>query len=176
MPSNYTFSEYSIHWPDEFDREASRLQGLLHNKLIAIHHIGSTSVPGLAAKPIIDVLPLVRDIQKIDECTVQFEKAGYRAWGEYGIPGRRFFTKDQNNTRTHNVHILQNENPEIARHIAFCAYLRQHTSVRDEYATLKRKIYKLHPEDITAYNNAKDTWIKRVEQLAIQWLNEEPEE
>ncbi len=63
MPSLYTFSEYSADWPLEFEREAARLRGYFKDEIIAIHHIGSTSVPGLAAKPIIDLLPVIRTIR-----------------------------------------------------------------------------------------------------------------
>src|SRR5262245_48196142 len=95
MPSQYTFDDYSPTWPDEFNQEAERLKTLLGDRLTAVHHIGSTSVPGLAAKPIIDLLPLVRSIESIDSLTPRLEQAGYQAWGEYGLVGRRYFTKDQ---------------------------------------------------------------------------------
>jgi GrpB-like predicted nucleotidyltransferase (UPF0157 family) len=66
MPSRYRFAEYSSEWPREIEREAKRWRELLGAELIEVHHIGSTSVPGLAAKPIIDVLPLVREIGRVD--------------------------------------------------------------------------------------------------------------
>ena len=85
MPSRYRFAEYSSEWPREFEREAKRWRELLGAELIEVHHIGSTSVPGLAAKPIIDVLPLVREIGRVDEVSAALEDAGCKAWGEYGI-------------------------------------------------------------------------------------------
>jgi GrpB-like predicted nucleotidyltransferase (UPF0157 family) len=105
MPSRYSFAEYSPDWPLEFQREAERLKPLLGESLIAVHHIGSTSVPGLAAKPIIDLLPVVHDIAAVDNRSRAMEEAGYQAWGEYGLPGRRFFTKDCGEFRTHNIHM-----------------------------------------------------------------------
>src|SRR5262245_21633772 len=95
MPSLYTFTEHSPEWPAEFHREAEKLRSLLGDALVAVHHIGSTSVPGLAAKPIIDLLPLVRELVLVDERTPALEEAGYKAWGEYGLPGRRYFTRDR---------------------------------------------------------------------------------
>jgi GrpB-like predicted nucleotidyltransferase (UPF0157 family) len=82
MPSRYTFTDYSPDWPSAFEQEAERLRTLLGEELVAVHHIGSTSVPGLAAKPIIDLLPLVRTIAAIDDRTPLLREAGYRDWGE----------------------------------------------------------------------------------------------
>lgn len=168
--SQYTFAEYSPAWPSEFEQESQRLRTLLGAELIDVHHIGSTSVPGLPAKPIIDVLPIVHDIERIDERTRRLEAAGYRAWGEYGLRGRRYFTKDHHTLRTHNLHFYEQGHSDIERHLAFCAYLGQHKEARDEYAALKRNVYATHPADIAAYNNGKDAWIKRTERLAIDWF------
>src|SRR5688572_26829142 len=102
MPSRYTFEPYSADWPRLFESEAERLRRLLGAELVAIHHIGSTAIPGLAAKPIIDLLPVVRQIDRVDALTPAFEAAGYRAWGEYGLSGRRYFTRDDvSGLRTH---------------------------------------------------------------------------
>ena len=126
LVSKYTFSEYSPTWPAEFELEAGRLRALVGDRLVDVHHIGSTSVPGLAAKPVIDLLPVVREIECMDELAPAMTAAGYRAWGEYGIDGRRFFTMDQDGTRTHNLHVFALQSPQIERHLAFCAYLRSH--------------------------------------------------
>jgi hypothetical protein len=105
----------------------------LGDELVVVHHIGSTSVPGLAAKPIIDLLPEARSLVLIDELTPAFERAGYVAKGENGLQGRRYFTRDREGYRTHNVHIYQAGDPDIERHLAFRDYLRSHAQVRDEY-------------------------------------------
>lgn len=169
MTSRYSFSEYSADWPALFEREAERLRVLLGGELVAVHHIGSTSVPGLAAKPIIDLLPLVRSLTAIDERTPALREAGYRGWGEYGLPGRRYFTRDRDGVRTHNLHVYRFDDPAAERHLAFCAYLRHHEPVRSEYESLKRAVYAQHPDDIAAYSAGKDVWIKQVEALAIAW-------
>lgn len=172
-PSLYSFTDYSPEWPGEFQREAGRLKGLLGDELVIVHHIGSTSVPGLAAKPIIDLLPLVRDLAFIDDHTAVLEHAGYKAWGEYGLPGRRYFTRDRDEVRTHNLHIFQVDDPDVDRHLAFCAYLRAHEAARKEYEALKRELYARHPADISAYNDGKDAWIKRMEGVALEWYRRE---
>jgi GrpB-like predicted nucleotidyltransferase (UPF0157 family) len=169
MPSRYSFTDYSPDWPASFEQEAERLRTVLGEELVAVHHIGSTSVPGLAAKPIIDLLPLVRAIAAVDDLTPRFRDAGYRDWGEYGLPGRRYFTRDHGEVRTHNVHVYQFDHPEAERHLAFCAYLRHHEPARQEYEALKRAVYERHPADIEAYMDGKNAWIKRVEPVAIEW-------
>jgi len=169
VPSRYTLSEYSPEWPLEFARESQRLKALWGDELVAVHHIGSTSVPGLAAKPIIDLLPLVHSIVGMDKRTPVLQQAGYAAWGEYGLPGRRFFTKDHDGFRTHNLHFYQADDPDVERHLAFCAYLRHHAQALQEYAALKGEVYARHPADIAAYSDGKDPWIKKVEPQAIAW-------
>ena len=174
MKSRYTFSDYSTEWPARFHLEAERLGRLLGDELVAVHHIGSTSVPGLAAKPILDLLPLVRDITRVDGRTSALQEAGYQAWGEYGLPGRRYFTRDHEGHRTHNVHVYQADDPEVDRHLAFCAYLRAHEQARTEYEALKREAYAHHPADIAAYNAHKNAWIKQMERAALEWYHRRP--
>ncbi len=174
MPSKYTFTDYSQAWEYEFTQEAERLKNVLGNELIEIHHIGSTSVPGLAAKPIIDLMPVVRDIEMIDRMTPELEECGYEAWGEYGLAGRRFFTRDRDGYRTHNIHFYQLGHPDIERHLAFCAYLRTHEEARNEYAALKRDVYARYPANGAAYNEGKDSWIKAMELVALEWYRQQP--
>jgi GrpB-like predicted nucleotidyltransferase (UPF0157 family) len=178
MRSKYSFTDYNPEWPGEFELEAARLRSLLGDEVIAIYHIGSTSVPGLAAKSVIDLLPTVREIARIDELTPVLEQAGYHAWGEYGIPERRYFSKDHGEYRTHNVHIFQAGSPEIERHLAFIEYLKSHEQVRLEYADLKREVFarevfERQAEDMSTYNDGKNAWIKRTERLALEWYRQQ---
>ena len=170
MSSKYTFSDYSKRWPGEFAEEVKRLRYLLGKTLIKVHHIGSTSIPGLAAKPIIDLLPVVSDLLELDQVTSSLEKAGYKAWGEYGLEGRRFFTKDANSVRTYNIHAYQQGHADIHRHVAFRDFLRSNHSICEQYASLKREAYRLYPDDINAYNDHKSDWIQRTEQDAMLWF------
>lgn len=169
-PSKYSFTDSDPRWAGWFEEEAARLRSFLGVEVLDIYHIGSTSVPGLAAKPTIDLLPVVRSISVMDDRTGELESAGYRAWGEYGLPGRRLFTKDSEGYRTHNLHFYQVGDPDIERHVAFRDFLRLNTDVRAEYETLKREVYSKHPADIEAYNHAKNEWIRRIERVALEWF------
>lgn len=97
---------YNENWKQMFRDEAKKLRSIFGNEIIDIHHIGSTSVPELKAKPIIDILSVVRDIHIIDNNNDEMKKVGYEPKGENGIPGRRYFQKGGDN-RTHHVHIYQ---------------------------------------------------------------------
>jgi GrpB-like predicted nucleotidyltransferase (UPF0157 family) len=174
MPSLYTFTEYSPEWPRQFEQEAARLQKMLGDEIIDVHHIGSTSVRGLAAKPIIDLLPLVREITRMDDLAPTMEGAGYKVWGEYGLPGRRYFTKDRGGYRTHNIHIYQVDNPDVERHLAFCAYLRSNPEACMAYEAIKRESYALYPAHVASYNDHKNAFIKGLEVVAIEWYRQQP--
>ncbi len=169
MPGHYTLADHSPNWSADYVWEAESLTKLLGDELILMYHIGSTSVPGLAAKPIIDIMPVVRDIQRIDGMTAALQQSGYHAWGDYGVAGRRLFTKDQDGFRTHDVHIYELDHTEVERYLAFCAYLRVHKQAREEFDTVKRQAFAEHPADIDAYNQAKNSWINHMEPLAIRW-------
>jgi GrpB-like predicted nucleotidyltransferase (UPF0157 family) len=167
--SRHVFSGYSTEWPAAFRREAEILRAVLGANLVDIHHIGSTSVPGLAAKATIDILPLVRSLDEVDASNARMAGAGYRAWGEFGLARRRYFTKDRGDVRTHNLHCYRADDPEAERHLAFCAYLRAHPDACREYAALKRAVFARHADDMLAYNDGKNDWIKAREPIAIAW-------
>ena len=86
-------TDYNEKWPQMFAEEALAISGILDGKLAAIYHIGSTAVPGLAAKPIIDIMPVVYDLKKVDKVREKFVELGYEYMGEFGIPGRRYMRK-----------------------------------------------------------------------------------
>lgn len=165
---------YREEWKTLFLEEQARLEELLGDTLIRVFHIGSTSVPGIQAKPVIDLLPVVTDVASLDAYREGFEALGYEAMGEYGIPGRRFYKKG-GERRTHHIHAFQYDNAyAILRHTAFCSYLREFPAVRDEYAALKAGLAKKFPADIEAYCDGKDAFVKRVERKALAWYWNNP--
>lgn len=162
-------------WKGTFEAEAATLRSALHDEALAVHHIGSTSVPGLQAKPTVDVLVEVRKVENLDDLEVPMAASGYEAWGEYGIPGRRFFTKDRGPERLCNVHAFEAGTPEVERHLAFRDYLRKHPETARAYGKLKMELAEKHPADIEAYMDGKDAFVKETEKKALTWsrhLNE----
>ncbi len=154
---------YNPAWPRLFAAEAASLAALLGDELVAIHHIGSTAVPGLAAKPIIDILPVVRAIERIDALNDLLLALGYTPKGENGIPGRRFFSKDVEGVRRVHVHAFAAGHPEIARHLDFVAYLRAHPAAAQAYADLKRDLARRFPNDTVGYTDAKSEFIRAID-------------
>ena len=115
---------YDESWPQEFAQEAQRLREVLGENCLEIHHIGSTAVPGLAAKPIIDFMLVVRELEEVDRRASALEELGYEYLGEFGIPGRRYLRKG-GFRHTHHLHIFSTFNKAaIERHLAVRDYLR----------------------------------------------------
>lgn len=160
---------YNPEWAKMFEEEAKVIKAILGENCVAVHHIGSTSVEGLFAKPIIDIMPVVKDISLVDAHNVQFEAIGYECKGEFGIPGRRFYMKGGDN-RTHHIHIFENNNrTDIERHIAVRDYLRTHPNDADEYGKLKMKLATEFTYDNDGYCDGKDEFVKALETKAIEW-------
>lgn len=161
--------EYNEKWPILFCEEAEKVKNILGNELICIYHIGSTSVENLKAKPIIDIMPVVKDITRIDNYNKKFEALGYEPKGEFGIVGRRYFRKGLE-IRTHQIHIFEESNSrDIERHLAVRDYLRAHPQIAFEYGELKGRIAAMFPLDIEAYCNGKDAFVKELERKALEW-------
>ncbi len=162
---------YNAQWVSMFEDEAITLRHILGEQLVALHHIGSTSVPGLEAKPIIDIMPVVKDIKLVDEHNQSMQKIGYEPMGENGIPGRKYFQKGGDN-RTHHVHVYPMGSPHIERHLAFRDYLRTHPSVAKKYGELKRKWAQEFPYDIESYIQGKERLVVKIEQQALEWYRQ----
>jgi len=168
---NVVVTEYNEDWKQKFSEEAQKIKDIFGDELIDIHHIGSTSVPGLKAKPIIDIMPVVKDIEKVDSFNDRMEDIGYECMGELGMKGRRYFRKGGDN-RTHQVHVFQWDNKEdIDRHLAVRNYLRTHPDYANRYGDLKESLATQFPKNIEAYMDGKDAFVKELEKYALQWSN-----
>ena len=131
--------------------------------LLALHHIGSTSVPGLIAKPVIDMLGEAQDLAAVDACKPALANLGYLAHGENGIPGRRYFEKrDDAGRRTHHLHVFATGSHEIGRHLTFRDRLRANPELAAEYGELKLAILARGIERREDYQQAKADFIARV--------------
>ncbi len=161
---------HNPQWKKEFVTESQKIRLALAENLVSIHHIGSTAIPNIYAKPIIDFLVEVKDIKMIARQTTAMKKLGYEAMGEFGLIGRRYFRKESlPGIRTHHVHIYQTDSSEIKRHLAFRDYLMAHPEDAEKYSQLKQKLAQKYPDDIEGYMDGKHEFVKRIESKAIQW-------
>ena len=158
-------------WPAAFAAEAARLAPAL-GPHVALHHIGSTSVPGLRAKPIIDVLAVAPDLARFDAAAPGMAGLGYEAMGPFGIEGRRYFRRVEEGVRTHHLHGFAAGSRHVARHLAFRDFLRAHPAEAAAYAALKQGLAMRHPEDWTAYGEGKAAFVRTMEARALAWAAE----
>ena len=151
-------------WRQEFEREAAQITVAAGDTVVTVHHIGSTAIPTIYAKPVLDLLLVVQSVDALDARQPEMEALGYEARGEYGIPGRRFFRRDNaEGDRTHQIHAFETGSPQIVRHLAFRDYMIAHLDTAQEYSDLKRRLAAEHPNDIEAYMDGKDTFIQEID-------------
>lgn len=161
---------YDDGWPVRYETEAERLRDALGEAAARVHHIGSTAIPGIRAKPIIDMLIEVSDLAALDAQSSRIESLGYEAKGEFGIPGRRYFRRDnEDGVRTHQIHAFDVGGLQADRHLAFRDYLISHPQVARAYGELKQQLAQRFPNDINAYMDGKDSFVKHYEREALAW-------
>ena len=161
-------------WSGMFAEAAAWLQKVFGENFVRIYHIGSTAIPGIKAKPIIDMLLEVKDIEQVDALNEVLGAAGYGPpYGEFGLAGRRYFPRTINGRRSHNLHIYQYDNPAIVRHLAFRDYMIAHPDEAQVYSELKASLAAQFRYDFEAYMDGKDAYIKEMEQRALRWWQEE---
>ena len=172
MPQHITVSDYNAEWPIKFYRESQAISAILTDNCIEIYHIGSTSVNGLSAKPIIDIMAVVKNLGAVDYTRDKFSALGYEWLGEFGMAGRRYLRKGGDN-RTHQIHIFAADDwHNIHRHLAFRDYLRAHGDVCRRYEALKRSLAAKFAYDIEGYCEGKDAFVKHIEELAVDEFDE----
>ena len=157
-------------WSVLAQREAERWRGAGLAGLITIHHIGSTAVPGLPAKPIIDLLPVFENEAQADAAQEALEGLGYEWMGAYGLPGRRYARLFDAKTgeRLVHAHGYAEAHPDIKRHLAFRDALRANAALRAGYASIKAACAARHPEGGAAYGACKAGWIDKMEARALE--------
>jgi GrpB-like predicted nucleotidyltransferase (UPF0157 family)/ADP-ribose pyrophosphatase YjhB (NUDIX family) len=157
-------------WPGAFDREVSLIMDALSDVSIELHHIGSTAIPGIVAKPVIDMLGVARSVEELDARAHRLAALGYEALGEFGIVGRRYFRKNAPaGARTHQLHAYAVGSPEIQRHLDFRDYLRAFPTDAAAYATLKQELAERSGGDMRAYSEGKTDFIRGIERRAAEW-------
>lgn len=152
--------DYNSLWPKQFEILRSRLASALADHALTIEHVGSTAVPGLAAKPIIDIDVLLRSPDALPSAIAALASIGYQHRGDLGIPGREAFRTTAGDLH-HHLYVCPNDT-EYQRHIAFRDHLRAHPTEADAYAALKRELAAKFGEDREAYNNAKREFVESI--------------
>ncbi len=161
---------HNPRWRNAFEAEAKHIGDALGENVLAIHHIGSTAIPNIYAKPVIDLLIEVRDITKVDERSSAMESLGYEVMGEFGIPGRRYFRKDnQEGIRTYQIHSFENGSAQVKRHLAFRDYMIAHPEAARKYSELKIKLAKEHSQNMDGYIDGKSGFIEEIDRKALRW-------
>ena len=172
MMRNIEVVPYDPKWVESFEEERVLLQNVFDGYAESIHHIGSTAIIGIPAKPVIDIMIVVREIGLVDRLDPRMIEEGYTPKGEFGIPGRRYFPKGTDEHRTHHVHVFQTGAPDVDRHNAFRDYLNTHEEEAKEYGRLKTELARRFPTDIESYMDGKDAFIKRTQEKALTWSDE----
>jgi GrpB-like predicted nucleotidyltransferase (UPF0157 family)/ubiquinone/menaquinone biosynthesis C-methylase UbiE len=157
--------DYNPDWPREFEKIRFHLQPVLAIGAIAIEHIGSTSVPGLAAKPVIDLDLVIPSMQVFEVISHALAQLGYHYDGNKGVPGRESFSyTDLPGLMQHHLYVCPQDSPELMRHLKFRDYLRAHSTARAAYGDLKKLAAAHHPHDIDAYLEEKGVLIAEIYQ------------
>ena len=167
--------DHDATWAVAFEREAAGLWRVFGDDVLAVHHIGSTAVHALAAKPIVDILVVLRATDTIERFSTGMEGLGYRVRGECldaevpGTPGRFYFSKDTAGVRSHQVHACAMSHPQVNDLLAFRDYLRAHPHRAAEYGALKRDLAGRHRYDVVAYMRGKHARVQDLLDMARRW-------
>lgn len=156
--------EYDPRWPVLYTEEQARVKVALGDLVERIEHIGSTSVPGLSAKPIIDILVLVAHLGPVDPYIERLESLGYAYFPVLGTADRYAYGKGI--PHTHHLHIVEQGSLAHLLPLAFRNYLRTHSEAAQQYEALKRTLARRFPHDRAAYNQAKTDFIRSIEAKA----------
>lgn len=162
MAPGILLTEYKPAWTEEFNRERMKIEGVLAGKCLQIGHIGSTAIPGMTAKPIIDIAALVGSFDLVDEdARAALSSIGYEYVPKPEFPGRRFFRRGSRGAGTHHLHVYENGSVEWINQIAFRDYLRTHQEAHHEYAELKRRLSR-ETADRQVYTQAKEPFVRKI--------------
>ncbi len=162
MDEQVVIEEYNADWPRMYEQEKIDLIKVFNDKNVVIEHFGSTSIKGLEAKPILDIMVAVRDLEEVDEFIRPLEKLGYEYVEHKEFPNRRFFRKGARRAGTHHLHVYKYNSGEWNNKILFRDYLRTHPTELSQYARLKKVLAEKYKYDRPAYTKAKEPFIQEV--------------
>lgn len=169
-PVSVTLVAHDPQWEAAARREGERIATVLGELVVAAHHFGSTAIPTIVAKPVLDLLLIVRSLEELDARRTEMESLGYAWWGEYGMPGRRLctWTDPRTGARCVHAHFWIERHEEIDRHLAFRDYCCAHPDVARAYEAMKLRCRDLHANDSFAFSECKAPWIRPVEEAAVR--------
>jgi GrpB-like predicted nucleotidyltransferase (UPF0157 family) len=153
--------EYDPAWPSQFELLRRPVAAVLGDLALSIEHVGSTSVPGLAAKPIIDISVVVRDDEGVRTAVDRLATIGYAHEGNLGIEGREAFKKPPGKT-AHNLYVCPRDSPALANHLTVREYLRNHPHAAREYGELKKQLAVRFRHDIDNYVAGKTEFLMQI--------------
>jgi GrpB-like predicted nucleotidyltransferase (UPF0157 family) len=156
-------------WVGEFEREAAAIRNVLSDVLLRIEHVGSTAVPGLPAKPIIDIQVSVGDIEERESFVRPLERIGYLFAPDPDSPDYHFLGKPRERPRRYHVHVCAAGSGEEIRHLVVRDFLRSHSEEAAKYADLKRELARRTHQDRLAYIEGKEPFMRDLEQRAVAW-------
>ena len=163
MKKHVVVHSYEKTWADDFVAIRDELNTVLKDLVLRIEHVGSTSVEGLSAKPIIDIDVVIQNREKLLEVIAALQKLGYSHEGNQGIPGREAFKYEgKEHLRKHHLYVCAQDSEELRRHIAFRDYLRSHPDAVAEYSRIKEEGAELYPWDIDKYIEHKSPFIESI--------------
>ena len=169
MPRAVTLAPHSSYWAAQAETLIANISAAEPGVFTGLHHIGSTAIPGLRAKPVVDLLGEVSDLGAVDAARAALERLGWRWRGENGVAGRRYLTRDdpQTGERAAHLHIHATGDAMIAWHLAFRDRLRAEPATAAAYEAEKSRCAALHPQDSAAYAACKKAWTDRVAAEAV---------
>ena len=160
---NIVVLPYDENWKKAFEDIKNELDVVLKDLVLSIEHVGSTSVEGLSAKPIIDIDVVIEDRSRLDDVITELGKIGYTHAGDQGIPGREAFKYDgKEHLMKHHLYVCSKDASELKRHISFRDYLREHPEAVREYSRVKEEGARLFPHDIDSYIEHKSPFIESI--------------
>jgi GrpB-like predicted nucleotidyltransferase (UPF0157 family) len=156
--------EYDARWPALFAAEQQRIRDLCGTLVLRLEHVGGTSIPGMCAKPVLDIAAGRPWETSIQDYLAALERAGYEHRGERGVPGRQFFRRGQ--PRAYHVHLVEEDGPLWRDYVAFRDYLRAHAEATRRFADVKRVLASRFSRDREAYTSAKSSHVQEILRLA----------
>ena len=163
VTKNVVVLPYDEQWKQDFLKIKAELDRALGPLAAGIEHVGSTSVPALSAKPVIDIDVVIKDNTLLEKVIGALEKIGYQYEGDLGITGREAFAYEgKEHLKEHHLYVCPEDSPELKRHIAFRDHLLAHPDTVREYSRIKEEGAKRYPHDIEHYIEYKSPFIEKV--------------